>query len=307
MPKVSRDYKTSYDQNVTAAICNEQIAKKSNTGKTSGVAKAKKVPLSKEYIIEHAQRRVDLFFYLLVYYHDKNIEIRLGGIVSQHGAGSNYRKKEYTEASHSSLLSSTYGLLCMATRTNPNARHEIVWPLSNHFYNSLNSTVELPTEVNDFDGILEGKISDTWQSRWREDALCLLNLVSKGTINPLQGLQRYFLIMENFFNSDKIQQDYKNSANEAKRLIYAFQYQGTFDSKWNLHTKEVVDEYVFMLLRLDEKEIADFKQNSKFKYEVFYRLQNEMISGRSPDNYGTKDGNEEYITLSNGMTTTYRP
>src|SRR5437762_863875 len=60
--------------------------------------------LSKEYIIEHASRRVDLFFYTLIAYYKTRCFPIQGDTLFQHGYGRKTVKRvELTQACHSSF------------------------------------------------------------------------------------------------------------------------------------------------------------------------------------------------------------
>src|SRR4029079_8748300 len=74
-----------------------------------------------------------------------------------------------------------------------------------HFEDSNNMTTELPKIVNDFDTYLElatpGQQSKP--SKYVKTLLEDLNLASCGLITPIEGMNRFFKVMQSFFDDFK--------------------------------------------------------------------------------------------------------
>lgn len=256
-----------YQTNLVASLRNLSIFQRDSS--------LDRVEKSSDLIIEHAARRVDLFFYTLVHYYNKKWEIYLDDTDRdvQHGEGD---RKLKTEASHSALISNPFGFVRALRADNAGPLNfKILWPKDNYFYQTLNSTVELPHESNVFDRILEGQVNNP--SPWRAAALNLLNDVSQGILNPIQGLERFFKILDDFFNSEKILSKYLNSPDEAQRLIVSYQYEGTFDGRWE--NSMITDAYLCSLLGLSEEEI-ELLDSENFIAERFEEMKLEILRGK---------------------------
>jgi len=231
---------------------------------------------SRESIIEHASNRIDLFFYLMVHYYNTGYIVQLNDTnrALQHVHGNkNYR----THACHSSLFSNPFARAPNSWQ-HPDGVLEI-WDPKNHFLNVLNTTHELPEEVNHFDTILEGKIH-TSQSFWRQQALEVLNGVSMGNMEPVNAIGNFLSIMYNFFNSEKIVSRYNqvNSSPENK-AIYKYQYKGTFKNKWDFANGYVFIDYLASLLQVPQAE-ANNLYDQGFRFNQYKTLKFEILSGR---------------------------
>lgn len=157
-----------------------------------------------EYIREHAKRRVDLFFYLLVALYQQGFLINKDKTVRQHGVGNG----TVTEACHSSLFPN----IKLTAQAPVKAKFQSLGnsvvnyllhaspPLlfkDTHFADVLNMTVELPIAVNKFDLYLEGSISHP--SHYVKGCLNILNSVSQGEFDPKIGMDKFFNLMQQFF------------------------------------------------------------------------------------------------------------
>lgn len=170
---------------------------------------------------EHATRRVDLMFLLMIAVYKQNVVITKGQTNRQHGRGST---KTGTAACHASLIPhpefktianeesqskwsalighSIYSLFAntQIDDASNNAAldcQDSDFLKGSYFEDVLNVTTELPIIVNDFDGHMEGK----WEkSNAVKASLQVLNQVSKGILDPIQGLNQFGTIMSMFFS-----------------------------------------------------------------------------------------------------------
>ncbi len=217
--------------------------------------------LAQELIVEHARRRVDLFFYTLIAYYQTGLNVQISKTISQHGKGN---KTANTNACHSAILPALWDTKQQApthawfTRYNPGVR-EYQTGILDHtdFYHSLNSTVELDCSVNYLDTHwIEGRTNQV--NKMRYQSLLILNEVSKGNMNPLQGMswfltrfmQRMVEIYAGYFRMSEL----PTSPVATRPHIFACQYQGTFEnSHWNNNGMlELNEDYIRLMLRLDQ-------------------------------------------------------
>lgn len=233
-----------------------------------------KINLVKAEIRDHAARRTDLFFYLCVTVFNTNIEVIDGRTIWQHGTGS---KSHGTHACHSTLFS------------NPQISHL----QGTHFLASLNMTVELPSEVNEFDKHLEGLYS---QSTYVKQLNVILNRCAKGEINPQQAMTEYMRINDFFFElfnqrylydetskgKNKMSQEEEKVRNklESFKAIWQYQKEGTFKSAvQGKKPVEIDPDYIEMMLGRHTIKNRWFQ----FKSSSYKALQAEIIA--SPSTY----------------------
>lgn len=234
---------------------------------------------AKQDIIEHAARRVELYFYLLIYYYKTGYRIENEQTAWQYGKGENSEGKKFTQACHSSLFSSPVGITYCTDLHQRTRRVKIKLGNNNHFFKNLNATVILPIAVNNFDSLMEGKIEAP--SDWREEALNIINLVSQKAYTPIQGLVCFFYVMEDFFAKVPLK------SKEAKE-IHKYEKEGTFSQKWILEQKLLIIDYVHSLLMpIDEKSIKENPKGADKMYEEKYEeIRKQMIN---PDNNNEKN------------------
>ncbi len=250
----------------------ESSLKKSTDATQKDSLILQKVELVSEEIKEHAARRVDLFFYLLVAVHGKQITVTKESTVLQHGQGSDDKG---TQACHSSLF--------------PNVKFEKIpsawsWisttPCSTldntQFKETLNMTVELPDIVNIFDACIEGRYHRT---RYIKDLLTTLNKASRNEIDPIQGMNEFFKIMDSFFvATEKKYQDTKKLENPtAFKKVMSLQKEGTFQGV-KKDTLLVDDSYLSLMLRLKPHEAAIARYSTKYFASSFTAIQNEIFA-----------------------------
>lgn len=242
--------------------------------------------MSKKYVVEHANRRVDLFFYTLIAYYRKNVSPTIGYTNLQHGKGRTINSQiNVTEACHSSFIPS---LLDETIYQHNGGGGKIKSLISGtHFMDSLNSTVELPPFVNAFDTLLE--------NRCRQKCLVILGDVTTGKINPIEGLNFFLKMMQD------ILQDLKQQAEQNKHSellghsiikqpkinlkLIDLVLNGTLHTTFSNETQNVADDYIQSLLRmtLEEKEICKNNKMSKEKLylEKIIEIQNEILQSKS--------------------------
>ena len=256
--KKSRRIKTAYDTNITM-----------------GLACHANDPMAPEAIIEHAQRRVDLFFYTLIVYYKTGLTVHLDETKLQHGTGNGI-----TAACHSAILPSLWDTEIIDP-LHPQGRQPTLLNIrtsildDTHFYQSLNSTVELHQAVNYFEThYLEGKKSE---NKMRSKSLEILNRVSQATITPIQGVLEFLIALNALF--DEVRDHYlnkeelKTSPVTTRSLIFDCEKKGSFYSKWHENKGEAAptlnDDYVNTLLRLSKEDLALLKKQANETPEAY--------------------------------------
>lgn len=241
--------------------------------------------MSKKSIIEHANRRVDLFFYTLIAYYKTSYFPTFTKTTLQHGTGRSTITHEcITEACHSSF---TPSLLDNIIYQNKKSGEKLQSLLSNtHLLNNLNSTVELPSFVNDFDDILE--------SSCRPECIEILRRTSIGEINPIEGITIFLKMMKNVLNDLKEKAEHENPSLLSQQsflkqksinptLIYLVST-GTLADTFSEETETVTDEYIQLLLRMrpEEKKLCEKNHNKEKIYlKKITEIQNEILSSNS--------------------------
>lgn len=273
----------NYSTNHSAAIILPFTKKELATKRLDHEALLK---LSKEQILEHANRRVDLFFYTLIAYYQTNIIPTTGHTSIQHGKGrATPTNKSLTEACHSSLIPSLLDNTIFLNDGIHIKRKSIL--SGTHFMDSLNSTVELPSLVNQFDDVLENAC--------RNKCLDILAHVSLGKINPIEGLTMFLQMMQDFLNDLK---DQAKKINHAVLLKHSFNrqpylnenlidlvIQGTLSNTYSNKNQSVLDEYIQLLLRMtpDENLSRDHDELNKgsFYLQAMLNMQNEIFQSKT--------------------------
>jgi len=239
-----------------------------------------KVELLSEEIKEHAARRVDLFFYLLVSVWGKNIIITKDSTLLQHGKGSD---EKGTQACHSSLFPN------VKFAHPPSSWSWLMKPPpcptfeGTHFRETLNMTVELPHIVNSFDGRLEGRIKPT---AYINNILLILNKVSSNEMQPIEGMNEFLKVMETFFSKTEKKLSKANHA-EAFKKVWSLQKEGTFYAATK-GTCIVDNEYLCLMLRLKEADINKARDNPKVFLTYFSKIQEEIFDTTAHKSKGMK-------------------
>lgn len=295
--KISRKnrIKTTYDANYTSALklpCSDEVLEKKQSNQLNLLTEYK------DHIIEHAARRVDLFFYTLIGYYGSGVKPQQGQTVLQHGRGRcAQNKRTITQACHSSIFSSLKDEKPQSKKPMFTRSHSDLYLAvkkqrfsGTHFMDSLNSTVELPNFVNKFDGELEDRLEV------RKKSLAILQQVSMGDMNPIEGLNEFLKMMEAIFKKIEARPSFPKpktglisasifSPRDVKTGTVLLTKQGTLGHKWHPETKSVVDEYIELQLRLnsDEKKTCKISEEKRtLIYEnKMQEIQKEILETKS--------------------------
>ena len=232
---------------------------------------------AKNNIIHHAATRIDLFFYILVAYYKSRLTPKLGRTFWQYGKGRKSANATITEACHSSFISNL-----IDDTTPPNAKRATGLLADTHLLLNLNSTVELPTYVNELDGLLEAEC--------REKALVIIQDVAKGFKTPIDGLTHFFILLA--YSLKKVAHAIThNSSLHPKQLaalptastteLIQLIEQGSFKNKWDYRASKLNYQYIDLLLRVTPTEKAACLKNSGGKQALYEKkimeLQKEIL------------------------------
>ncbi len=227
------------------------------------------VDISSALIIEHASRRVDFFFLSLLFFYNKSATIQLGQtqgngrkLQNVHGTA-DYN----TEACHSAIASNFIA-------RSPNGANILI---PNHLAQILNTTVELPKSVNNFDHNLEGNIKETLQSVWRKASIKILNQTSQvgHDYEPRKALLKFLLQLVHFFSAENITANYWSThCSSENRLIFALQCIGSFYFLWSSEIS--LEDYIHSQMRLKLDEITPFKEQKFFRINKYKALSSEL-------------------------------
>lgn len=204
--------KTNYKDNITYALSTLIKTDKKPTEKELNNPRrlARVVKEHEATIVEHAHRRVELFFLLCVAIYNKKKEIKLTHTGTQHGKGTEGFRHV---GAHSSLFTGIKPGILKGTQ----------------LAEALNSTVEVPDCVNKFDSICEGNNSRT--VGLRQKLLPTLQKVSSGIITPIEAMAFFFSNMQDFFNGKGVENSKAatpRTPSRVKQYIRRQQKKGTF-------------------------------------------------------------------------------
>jgi len=294
-PKKNR-VRTDYQRNLTAALA---LPLSNDELESWGENQTAMLEASKTHILEHAARRVDLFFYTLIAYYRSGISPTQGHTDFQHGIGrNNQNKKNITQACHSSFFPSLSDNKRQPKKNQHQRRYsdshlEILKNRLNgtHFLETLNATVELPTFVNKLDDELENAML------CRKKSLEILCQVSLGNLNPIEGLNKFFKMMHDAFNNLGMRRTHSKKGNpylltgsvfapgDIKSKLVDLTRQGTLKNKWCEETQSVMHEYVELLLRLTPSEKHTCQKSSSKRENMYNKkieeIQNEILMSKS--------------------------
>ncbi|QLZ69860.1 hypothetical protein FOLKNPGA_02660 [Legionella sp. PC1000] len=272
------EYKDNYSAALNLPYSNYQLAVKHRDHNALLI-------MSKQNIIEHANRRVDLFFYTLIAYYKTGILPTYGHTTLQHGRGRTTRSNiSISEACHSSLIPSLVDTTIYQNKQTGEKHKSLL--SDTHFMDSLNATVELPPFVNDLDDLLENAL--------REKSLNILREVSLGVINPVRGLTQFLQILSTVLKD--LREDAENKSKSALPKHPLIKQQsispnlielvrtGSLSTTYLPQTQTANDEYIQLLLRMTPEEKASFKdEHSKEKIYLnkIMELQNEILHTQS--------------------------
>ncbi|MHB1947975.1 MAG: hypothetical protein ACYCQI_07670 [Gammaproteobacteria bacterium] len=211
-----------------------------------------KIELVADLIEEHARRRVDLFFYLLLAVRGKQLNISKASTIKQHGSGST----EYgTNACHSSLFPNLKFEMPKSDSLLSWIRPEKPFTLQGtHLNESLNMTIELPKVVNEFDCRLESIPVGKYNFRPTEyvkACLRILNRVSHSEIDIPEAMHDFFVVMNDFFTQYQ-------ALSPADHKVWEYEKAGTFAAaNPDLSLK---NSYLHTMLRLDRRPPPESKE-----------------------------------------------
>ncbi|PWY55110.1 hypothetical protein DGG96_13080 [Legionella qingyii] len=271
-------HRFEYEDNYSAALklpySNHQLATKHHDQNAL-------LAMSKEHIIEHANRRVDLFFYTLIAYYKTGILPIFGHTTLQHGKGRTTRKNiTISEACHSSFTPSLLDRTIYQNNKNGEKHKSLL--SDTHLMENLNSTVELPPFVNDLDDLLEYAC--------REQCLTILRDVSLAAINPIEGLTEFLHMMNKVLNNLKQDAENKNQSALLQHSLMKHKpinpnlielvITGTLSTTYSEQTNTATDAYIQLLLRMTPEEKAacqDAGNKEKIYIKKTMELQNEIL------------------------------
>ena len=282
----------NYYENYSAALalpCSKyELVKKQNDRNAL-------LALSRNSIIEHANRRVDLFFYTLIAYYKTGISPTNGHTSLQHGRGRTLfredKESNLTQACHSSF---TPALLdkTIYQKNRFGERHKSLLS-GTHLMDSLNSTVELPPFVNELDDVLEHMC--------RQKSLELIGRVSLGTLTPIEGLEVFLKMMRDALTELKQSAEKRQQSSLLQYSLSGQNYinpklidlvmRGTLRTTFLTATDTVSDEYIQLLLRMNPEEIVLSEQNNDTRQKLYLDkildMQKEILETKSELNYFT--------------------
>lgn len=235
-----------------------------------------KIEALKQQIVEHAARRVDLFFYLVIALRNTDCFITRDKTFEQFGCGSENRG---TEACHSAFIPNIKMQKLLPGQILSKNKFSLL--SGTHLETSLNSTIELPGIVNSLDRSLEGKYGS---SKWTYACMDILNQISRGKINPIEAMNQFYMVMNDFFNSTNwyfFKKQNKDVPLIIKKRIHEYEKKGTFLSANNDLTFSL--DYLYLMLRLTPAEIQNVKNHPESIDEYYYRVQKEIFTSKESD------------------------
>jgi hypothetical protein len=277
--------RSSYEDNCSAALAFDNVSKGQELQEKHDDPEAL-ITMFKDNVVEHANRRVDLFFYTLIAYYKTYFSPINGHTNLQHGRGRHTSDDiNITEACHSSFTPSLLDETIFQTKKRPRYKSKSLLD-GTHLMDSLNSTVELPPIVNDFDDVLE--------SMCRQKCLDILCAVSLGTINPIEGLNMFLDMMKNTLTELKQQEQRKRSPlvqhslisqNKISLTLIDLVITGTLATTCSHQTQNASDDYIQLSLRLKPEEKILCSRDDKSKHKIYEskikEIQKEILETRS--------------------------
>ncbi|MEO8402878.1 MAG: hypothetical protein ABI597_13985 [Gammaproteobacteria bacterium] len=275
-PHGRRRRRSAYQENITAALALPLATETLESSKANPEAM---LALSKESIIEHAHRRVDLFFYTLIAYYKTHKTPEQDVTNLQHGRGRNsHDKHNILQACHSSLIPS---FIDDTHRDQEKLKlgHKSIL-CGTHFMHSLNSTVELPAFVNEFDSVLETSYS------CRTKSMRIIKNVSEGKLNPIQGLNLFLKMLDQTFI--KLEENYLTESNQLKTNLVALVRKSTSNENFFYKTKFIRDDYIESMLRLTEDQKLKCSRSHEEREHIYLEkilaLQKEILTTQEDPN-----------------------
>ncbi len=170
--------------------------------------------------IEHASRRIDYLFYLLAYYYRKNKKLKVLKAEDQ-----NHQSGGFFQACHSSLVP------CL---DDPELK-------KTYFYIVLNSTIELPLEVNQIDSSIEKDLRPKFE--------LLLNQVSFGEVSPVSAINNFLGYMHE--RIVVIRSRFQRNNQMDKLFFLDLIEKGSFSGAEGIQDKRITTLYLYRLLNIN--------------------------------------------------------
>lgn len=147
----------------------------------------------------------------------------------------------------------------------------------------MNVTVGLPKAANEFDRPLEGNRDKAGtgelNSRYARQSLEIINLVSQGKIGPIEGINRFVVILEQFYSD--MEKSYLTerttlSPPEAKKLIHEYERDAILFLKGR-SKKFIRRDYIEMSLGIMPSEREQLSKKPELRSQM-YRQKYEKIA-----------------------------
>lgn len=239
----------SYDKNHTSAL---RLSDESREAITKRFTYRHNEELNKQ-IQEHASRRIDLLFILMIVYYQSNKELKVLPAEMQYGSS-----KGDLAACHSSIT---------PTINDPELK-------KTHFYQTLNACVELPLQVNQIDLVLETKL--------RKEVEILLNQVSQGRLTPIDAMNQFMVKID--FQLRRLKTEYQADPQYALKAYFIdFIIQGTFERHCYGETRNLTWKYIFFILKINNDENVPAAYQA-IKEDVFHHIQHPQSQPVQPIN-----------------------
>lgn len=266
-----------------------------------------RVELVAENIREHTTRRIELLFLLMIAVYKKNLVITKGKTIYQHGKGyhhtntagchdSLYPALDFTAPGDNSMIGAVTSYWESAksylpsrffSNTSDKPVSNSVGLLNNTYLQELlNMTTELPASVNKFDMHMETRGFE--KSSLVKVGIELLNQVSRGELNPIQGMNIFCRNLHLFFEAMNYTYiipppDYstenKDRAPRTFARIWQYQKEGAYRIISSSH--QLKSSYIDMVLGLHKLTMA--QRTASFVYNGFIEqrmleMQNELLA-----------------------------
>jgi hypothetical protein len=240
----------------TMAIFDNQLPKTPLRENEKNYFKDRKLVIKdkKNLIKDHLDRRIELFFQEAILCYNTPFYFEAAGAENQIGTGS---KTFSTQAAHSSTFPCLYAYL----KDENNQKIEnskFVFLKHSHFYNAQNATVELPTEVNQTDTELDGKINE---KKLRDASLKIINDIAAARIDPIKATKRFILVLE--ARLKKILQE--SQENTPRYIVVKIYLDHLLEIKENLNNNpHVFDQIMGVTLPTDEGILREVVYRKKY-------------------------------------------
>jgi len=247
---------TKYSENYTAAL---QLS--CDQAQLKNLSRPQLYYFSKDNIVEHAERRVDLFFYTLVACYGSGVTYTLGRTTLQHGKGRSAASNN-TQGCHSSF---TPFLAKGVSGSSQLFSYNSTLLSDTHFMDNLNSTVELPSYVNQLDHVLENNFY------CRKKCLEIINLVSHKKIDPIEGLTRFLAMMHAILTNENCRltfEEYYGHEDISSDLVELVK-RGTLLGKFSEENRAVETNCIELLLNLTDAEKNECKRHPVSVTEIY--------------------------------------